>query len=461
MYRNSRFLPVKPKNKVNKPYVSLTSIYEAIPPSSNKQQTITTEIAPDYISNLNRLAQQEKSVKNTPVEVSEAQTLFGKMLPHQKRVMLEEMALHEHSASHNSQSAGTNDYKYGPSLIINPAPANITFRTINADTGTLQYSNLAGIMPTIVDTFYIPNQITTSVFNLNSYTNLKTLNGADTNYGAVSGWLQNDGVTPFPNITEINYSNCGLSATDWSSIVTQLNNNALNTGWTSTIETLNLSGNYTINSQTGFTNSVVPNLVSLNLANCSSTMASNANTNLNLSKLKFLNLSGYPKTGGSLLTFNFYNCTNLVTLIAPYVGSLVSFFGLKSLTAVDFSTANVIASINAYRCTSLTSLDLGKAKPNVVNAYGCGLTSFSMASAYMGSQFRVVIYDNALSGNDSGTDQLDILVQNANARNSVTPFTSIKTLSMAGTNGRITNPTTISTLNNLATAYAWTITYNA
>lgn len=99
MNHRSRFLPVKPKNKVNKPYTSLSSVYEKVVPVAVKQPSqITPEVVPDYINDFTKPV-KEKSVKKGPVELSEARTLFGKLLPHQKRMMLEEMALHEHSAS--------------------------------------------------------------------------------------------------------------------------------------------------------------------------------------------------------------------------------------------------------------------------------------------------------------------------------------------------------------------------
>jgi hypothetical protein len=100
MHRNNRHLPPKKKqNKISKPYVPISSIYEQVEPSIKTSPILSIDLSPDYLSILEKMSTEEISLalKSPSIKPSEARILFERLQPHQRRAFLEELALHEHS----------------------------------------------------------------------------------------------------------------------------------------------------------------------------------------------------------------------------------------------------------------------------------------------------------------------------------------------------------------------------
>jgi len=112
------------KPKTNKPYVSIESVYNQVRPLLKSNPDIrSTELLTDYISILEQMSVDEKirRLKNPDTGLSEARMLFESLLPHQRRALLEERAMHEHSA--DSQTGG---YDGGGPRAVSTTPSTYT-----------------------------------------------------------------------------------------------------------------------------------------------------------------------------------------------------------------------------------------------------------------------------------------------------------------------------------------------
>jgi hypothetical protein len=121
MHRSNRHLPPKKKqNKVSKPCVPLSSIYEQVKPIIDDISTVFIPSL-EYVATINqqsidalgkahylpkRTITEQKALldyksiaRNPKASILEVQRVFHNLLPHQKRMILEERALHEFSAT--------------------------------------------------------------------------------------------------------------------------------------------------------------------------------------------------------------------------------------------------------------------------------------------------------------------------------------------------------------------------
>lgn len=110
----------------SKPHVPLARVYASMQPAAQSSPVATVDLSEQYISTLHAMSHAEvmKALKNPALKPSEARTLFERLLPHQRRAMLEERAMHEFSASHGMTTAG---YDAGSSPFSNEAPENPRF----------------------------------------------------------------------------------------------------------------------------------------------------------------------------------------------------------------------------------------------------------------------------------------------------------------------------------------------
>lgn len=121
--RRSRIMQIKPKAvkpQPKKPYVSLSSVYESIKPAVNPVAIPSIDFSAYYISMLHEMSHADlvKALKNPALKPSDARALLEHMLPHQRRALLEEQALHEFSAAGGLMTGGY-DAGGAPSGTIN------------------------------------------------------------------------------------------------------------------------------------------------------------------------------------------------------------------------------------------------------------------------------------------------------------------------------------------------------
>jgi hypothetical protein len=210
--RNRHLQPKKkPSSKSSKPYVPISSVYGSLRPLIKSSSSPSLDLSQDYLSILERMSNDEiiKALRSPSLKPSEAKILFERLLPHQRRALLEERALHEYSATTADASTGGYDGG-GPKALFTPNyPPGLAFTTgligwydasqpssiISTDPGTVaEWKNLfngatkgAAVMPSLVayepiinPPTYVTNQSYT--WNVNSGTKPGVYCYSDGNY---------------------------------------------------------------------------------------------------------------------------------------------------------------------------------------------------------------------------------------------------------------------------------------
>jgi hypothetical protein len=95
-------------------------VYENIKPIAVSVVTASTDFSAHYIAMLHEMSHADvvKAMKNPALKPSDARALLEHMLPHQRRALLEEQALHEFSAAGGLMTGGY-DAGGAPSGTIN------------------------------------------------------------------------------------------------------------------------------------------------------------------------------------------------------------------------------------------------------------------------------------------------------------------------------------------------------
>jgi hypothetical protein len=101
-------------------------VYENIKPVAVSVVTAGTDFSAHYIAMLHEMSHADlvKAMKNPALKPSDARTLLEHMLPHQRRALLEEQALHEFSAAGGLMTggydAGSAAREEGPAMPVTP-----------------------------------------------------------------------------------------------------------------------------------------------------------------------------------------------------------------------------------------------------------------------------------------------------------------------------------------------------
>jgi len=150
MHRNNRHQLPKKKNKASKPYVPIVSVYESIRPIINTTPISILDFSSDYLSILEKMTTEEivKALKNPSIKPSEARMLFEHLLPHQRRALLEERALHEYSASAADDNTG--GYDGGDPPFATDPDVQSYYIAVEAAGGNITIPNLRAIQTAVV-----------------------------------------------------------------------------------------------------------------------------------------------------------------------------------------------------------------------------------------------------------------------------------------------------------------------
>jgi len=220
--RRNRHLEPKTKKKSSKPYVPISSVYESLLPLIKPSSILPIDQSQDYISILEKMTAEElvKNLKSPSLKPSEAQKLLEHLLPHQRRALLEERALHEYSATAADASTGGYDGGGPKAVSSGPAPydpdALAWFAAVAANGSTITTANKNAFNTAILD---MKGLIAGSTNNPNgtnffsSFAQACFLVGVEGNNALSSIFI------PFINTTGVSPINNNFTSSDYNKLI--------------------------------------------------------------------------------------------------------------------------------------------------------------------------------------------------------------------------------------------------